>query len=172
MYCFGNTTVKYVGTTVVTFSSNSALYSGALYGSQFSTIALYQNTSVNFINNTAIESGGAIHISNHFTVIFQGNSYVTFSNNTADRYGGAIYAELIHRFQIKSNMYSRIDFKTTRTKFLDNTALRGSNVYMDIPTSCNDTCLQNSIVGINNNSFMNNSICNYIDTPPKKIGVL
>ena len=154
MLCAGNSSVV--------IAKNIADLGGAFYGSQ-SSILFIGNTSVNFTNNKVKESGGAIHISDNFTAIFQDNSKITMFHNTADRYGGAIYAELTHTSQ------NAITFTTTGINFSNNTALRGINVYVDIPTSCNDTCLQNSIVGTDNSSFINNSLHSYIDTPPKKL---
>ena len=152
--------VLFTGITSVKFTDNIADNGGAVYAVQ-SSLSFTENSSVNFTNNTVKESGGAMHISDNFSAIFQDKSQITWFHNSADRYGGAIYAELTHT----SN--SVITFSTTGINFSNNTALRGSDVYVDIPTSCNDTCLQNSIIGTNNYSFINSSLHRYIDTPPK-----
>ena len=152
--------VLFTGNTSVKFTDNIADNGGAVYAVQ-SSLTFTENSPVNFTNNTVKESGGAMHISDNFSAIFQDKSQITWFHNTADRYGGAIYAELTHT----SN--SVITFSTTGINFSNNTALRGSDVYVDIPTSCNDTCLQNSIIGTNNYSFINSSLHRYIDTPPK-----
>ena len=152
--------VLFTGITSVKFTDNIADNGGAVYAVQ-SSLTFTENSSVNFTNNAVKESGGAMHISDNFSAIFQDKSQITWFHNTADRYGGAIYAELTHT----SN--SVITFLTTGINFSNNTALRGSDVYVDIPTSCNDTCLQNSIIGTNNYSFINSSLHRYIDTPPK-----
>ena len=149
--------------TSVKFTDNIAENGGAVYAVQ-SSLTFTKYSSVNFTNHTVIESGGAIHISDNSSALFQGNSNIKFSLNTADRYGGAIYVELAtHSSQ------NVITFTKTGITFLDNTALRGSDIYVDIPTSCNDTCLQNSIVSTNNDSFITSPIHKYIYTPPKKL---
>jgi len=157
-----HSSVHFKGNTSVTFTDNNADNGGAVCAVQ-SSLTFADNSSVAFTNNSVTESGGAIHISENFTAIFQDNSHIHFYRNIANRYGGAIYAEFTHSSQ------TAITFKTTKMNFLDNVALRGSKVYADIPTSCNDFCLQNSIIATNNTSFINSSLRSYIDTPPKKL---
>ena len=157
-----HSSMLFTDNTTVKFTDNIADNGGAVYTVQ-SSLKFTGNSSIILTNNTAIENGGAIHISDNFTAIFQENSQVTMFLNSADRYGGVIYAELTQSFQ------SKIIFKTAGIKFYDNTALRGPNIYVDIPTSCNDTCLQNSIVITNSSSFINSSLRRYINTPPKKL---
>ena len=156
------TSVMFTGNTSVKFTDNIAENGGAVYAVQ-SSLTFTENSSVNFTNNTVIENGGAIHISDNFSALFQDNSQIMMFLNTADRYGGAIYAELTHSSQ------STMIFKRTGINILNNKALRGPIVYVDIPTSCNDTCFQNSIVDTNNNSFINGPLHRYFDTPPKKL---
>ncbi|XP_065895934.1 uncharacterized protein [Dysidea avara] len=162
IYCSKYCGISFDGNTAVIFTNNIADNGGAVHIVQ-SSLTFAENSLVNFTNNTVRENGGAIHISDNFTAIFQDNSHIILFLNTADRSGGAIYAELTHGSQ------STITFETTEINFLNNTALRGSNVYVDISTSCNDTCLQNSIVSTNNSSFINSLLRRYIDTPPKKL---
>jgi len=158
VYCDGQSMISSDWNTSLHFINNTADNGGAVFTMQSSL----NISSVNFTNNIVTESGGAIHITNSFTAIFQDNSHITFSHNIANRYGGAIFAKFTHSFQ------SKIIFKT-EINFSDNAALRGPKVYADIPTSCNDTCLQNSIVGSNSNSFINDAVRSYIDTPPEKL---
>jgi len=154
--------IHFKGNASVTFTENSAENGGAVCTVQ-SSLTFTDNSSTAFINNSVTESGGAIHISDNFTAMFQDISHITFYHNIANRYGGAIYAEFTHSSQ------STITFKTTEVKYLDNKALRGSKVYADMPTSCDDICLQNSIVGPNSKSFINGSLRSNINTPPKKL---
>jgi len=142
------------------FADNNAKNGGAVYALQ-SSLIFTDNSSVNFTNSSVTESGGAIYISDNFTVIFQDNSHISFYHNTVNRYGGAIYGKFTHSSK------STIKFKTTDIDFFENNALRGSKVYVDIPKSCDDSCLQYSIIGANNNSF--SSLRSYIDTPPKRL---
>ena len=99
--------------------------------------AKYSRTS--FISNTAKDNGGAIHLGDNFVAKFHSKSHIMFSHNSANHHGGAIYNELI------SNTQSKIVINTTDIEFNNNTALIGSDVYMDIPTSCDDICLNNNI---------------------------
>jgi len=119
------------------------------------------NSSSTFISNTARDNGGAIHLGDNFIVLFYSNS---LSHNSADHRGGAIYSELLRYTQ------SKIVINTTDIDFNNNTALQGSDMYMDIPTSCNEICLNNSIfIGTNKGSLTHSQFGLYITTPPSKL---
>ena len=51
-------------------------------------------------------------------------------------------------------------------KFYNNIALTGIDVYIDIPTLCDENCLNSSIIGI---SKANNLLADHITTPPSKL---
>ena len=155
--------INFKENTSVTFTGNNAENGGAVYTVQ-SSLTFADDSSVTFINNLVTESGGAIHISHNFTTIFQDNSHIAFYHNIANRYGGGIYVEFTHSSQ------TTVTIEIIEIKFLGNAALRGSKVYADIPRSCDDICLQNSIIGINNYaSFISSSLYSYVNTPPKKL---
>ena len=91
----------------------------------------------------AAESGGAIYLVTSFIVTFQDTSNVAFYRNSAKKLGGAIYGELIG-----SNQTKIISNNTADVVFHINTALVGNDVYMYISPSCDETCLNSSIVGL------------------------
>ena len=157
-----HSSINFKGNASVIFIDNNAENGGAVCAVQ-SSLTFTDNSSVDFTNNSVTESGGAIHISDDFTAIFQDNSHIKFYRNIANRNGGAVYAKFTHTSQ------STIAFKTNKLELLSNSALRGSNVYVDIPTSCDDICLHSSIIATNNTSFISSSLHGYIDTPPKKL---
>ena len=102
-----------------------------------------------------------MYIIKNLTVPFQNNSNIQFVN-TANRYGGAIYYDLLQG-------RSKLKFYTKEISFASNTALIGADVYIDIPTSCDETCLNNSIIGINKRTLLNNKLANHITTPSGKL---
>ena len=75
----------------VTFSGNTAGGGGAIYWGGDSTIELSNNGSVTFSGNWAYYEGGAIYGGENSTITLSGNESVTFIGNWADPDGGAIY---------------------------------------------------------------------------------
>ena len=142
------------------FEMNGAENGGAI-SIQQSILTFSENLL--FISNTAKGNGGAIHLSNSYTAIFDNDSNISFFYNTANRYGGAIYSELLQSDE------NKLIFNTEKIDFNSSIALTGADVYIDIPTSCNETCLDNSIVGINKTSLLNSSLNDHITTPPSKL---
>jgi len=53
--------------------------------------------------------------------------------------------------------------------FTKNKTLIRDSVYLDIPTSCDETCLHRSIVGVNNETLNHHPLVNHIYTPPNKL---
>ena len=146
------------GTVSMMFIGNIAQNGGAI--SIVNSKIVFSNHSITkFINNKALDNGGAIHLKNNFIATFHGNSSITFTHNTADRRGGAIYAELTQIPQSKVIIY------TTNIYLYNNTAVAGPDVYLDIPTSCDEICLNNSVVDFTKGY----QVVQYIITPPSKL---
>ncbi|XP_065908921.1 uncharacterized protein [Dysidea avara] len=162
MYCDHHSDVTLEGNIPVIFTSNTAEHGGAVCISQ-SILKFANNSVVMFNNNRAIRNGGAMYISNNFTTTFDYGSSITFSNNIANRYGGAIYSEL------RDNAYSKMLLNTTGINFTGNTALIGDSVYLDIPASCDDNCLNRSIIGVYKEIVENNQLAGQIYSPPRKL---
>ncbi|XP_065895117.1 uncharacterized protein [Dysidea avara] len=169
IYCSDNSSITLEGQAMVIFINNTSQYGGALSILQ-STLIFDGNTSVNFTRNKAenggaisvvkssvtfvdspqteffsnsARNGGAMHLSNHFTVSISHNAHNTFSYNTANHHGGAIYCDLTKSTE------NKITFNYTDViMFYSNTDLIGSDVYIDMPTSCDETCLNDSIINI------------------------
>ena len=61
-------------------------------------------------------------------------------------------------------------FHTTNFKFLDNSArTAGKSVFINVPTSCNSSCLQSSILGINEEILQHSQLDKHITTSPSKL---
>ena len=123
------------------------------------------DNSVVILNyNKAIKNGGGLYFSNKFAATFCQGSTIKFINNTAHRYGGAFYSAVNHEglSELKFDNYTKISFT-------DNRAVYGNSVYLDIPTSCDQACLNRSIVGIYKESLKHGPLVEYIHTPPSKL---
>ena len=162
MYCDGHSDVRLEGNNPVTFTSNSAEHGGAVYVSQ-SFVKFANNSVVIFNNNRAIGNGGAIYLTDRLTVTFDHGSSIRFVHNTANRYGGALYSDVQH------GGLSKIILNTTGINLTSNRALIGNSVYFDIPTSCDEACLNNSIIGIDREVLKYGPLVNHIYTPPSKL---
>ena len=123
------------GNISVNFTGNKAENGGAISAAN-ALVTFADKSRTRFFKNSATGSGGAIHLSNRFTI--NHNSQVMFYQNTANRYGGAIYCDLTKSSESKIIL--------NKTKFHKNTDVVQSDVYMDIPISCDKTCLNNSII--------------------------
>ena len=126
-------TLTFEGNISVTFTRNRAENGGAISAVKC-TITFAQKSQLRLFNNSAARNGGALHLSDHFTANI---SSITFHQNTANSYGGAIYCDLT------KNSKSKITFHSTGIVFDNNTDLTSSYVYVDMPTSCDEMCLNN-----------------------------
>jgi len=142
MSCNGISHASFQRNTKVNFTNNKAQDGGAINARQ-TNIRFSDNLLIIFNNNSASRSGGAINLVNNFTVLFENISDVVFHNNYASLFGGAIYGEL------KQTNQSKISSKSTGIQFNNNTALVGNDVYIHMQASCDKTCLNTSIVGLN-----------------------
>ncbi|XP_065895993.1 probable outer membrane protein pmp20 [Dysidea avara] len=142
MFCSINSRMLFSDTANTTFSNNKARNGGAI-NIQHSNLRFLFNSSVEFNYNSASRSGGAIYLSDNFTIIFDDESNITFYQNNATLHGGAIYGEL------KLNNHSKILSYITAIDFANNTAFTGQDIYMNIQPSCDETCLNSCIVGLN-----------------------
>ena len=74
-------------------------------------------------------------------------------------------------------MYSEVNHEglgelklnTSIISFTDNTAFSGNSAYLDIPTSCDEACLNRSIVGVNKETLKHGPLSEHIHTPPSKL---
>ena len=177
------TNLKFQGNTAVRFKNNEAQLNGGALCSDNSSIAVKHKSAITFTNNKA-ENGGAI-FATASTLLVSEYSNVTFDKNTADRDGGAIYFhnQIIASFKNSSTVtmisnaannsggvfYTEI---TPNTKYFniseihiigDNTAtVAGSLLYIDVSESCNSSCLNARMLGINNGTLSH-------DLPEKRV---
>ena len=142
MYCKEYSLLLFEDNAKVEFISNIAEDGGAV-SLQQSSINFATGSSATFDHNSARRSGGAIHLVDNFIMMFESKSFVIFNQNTATLHGGAIFGEL------KQTNKSKILSNTTSVEFSSNTALVGDDVYVHIQASCDEMCLNNSIVGLN-----------------------
>ncbi|XP_065914577.1 probable outer membrane protein pmp20 [Dysidea avara] len=142
MYCKEYSLLLFEDNSKVEFISNIAEDGGAV-SLQQSSINFATGSSATFDHNSARRSGGAIHLVDNFIMMFESKSFVIFNQNTATLHGGAIFGEL------KQTNKSKILSNTTSVEFSSNTALVGDDVYMHIQASCDEMCLNSSMVGLN-----------------------
>ena len=181
-----NSYVIFQGILTVKFHNNTATLGGAIYSNSNSDITLRENTNIifslnnaklggaiftvtsnititgkaklQFTYNAALQDGGAMFLDKQYKVFLTGDAAITFSFNTASDYGGAIYSRVDQ---------SVINFNITEIHFNNNHAkTAGSSVFINLPTLCNSSCLNNSILGV---SKGNNELSKHITTSPRKL---
>ena len=109
---------------------------GAIYIT-LSNITFAENSSIQFINNTALQDGGAVYLSDHSNFKLTNNTKVNFSDNFANDDGEIIYVQ-IKESSIDLNI-SEIYFRNISYK---------KPVYINVPNSCNKSCLFQSVTKI------------------------
>ena len=135
--------ITVTGDSFIDFSNNTAIQDGGVFYAINSNIMFRRMSLTKFGYNKADRNGGVTNLSKDFTVIM--NSEIIFSHNSAGQFGGAIYGELIE------NSQSEIISNVTNGSFSNNSApLNGSDVYIKLHASCDETCLNESIVGLFN----------------------
>ena len=160
IYGYNATKVTIAESSITTFSKNNAKMGGAIFVTT-SNMNLTGNCSIIFYDNKAWQDGGAIYLDSPFIITFGDHIKLTFSANTASDYGGAIYGKIAD---------SKMIFHTTNFKFLDNNArTAGKSVFINVPTSCNSSCLQSSILGINKEILQRSQLDKHITTSPSKL---
>ena len=141
------------------FHLNNAKMGGAIFALT-SNISFTENSTIKFYKNKAWQDGGAIYLKSQFSIAFSDNVKLMFSHNTATDYGGAIYSKLAE---------GKMNFNIINFKFYDNYAKTdGKSVYINVPISCNSTCLRNSIVGITKETLQHSQLNKQITTSPSK----
>ena len=160
MYAYNETNVTIGENSMLTFNMNNARMGGSIFAAT-SNINFTGNCSINFYDNKAWQDGGAIYLNNPFSITFEDHTKLIFSRNTASDYGGAIYSKIAD---------SKMIFHTTNFKFHDNNArTAGKSVFINVPTSCNSSCLQSSILGINTETLQQSQLNKHITTSPSKL---
>ena len=160
IYGHNETKMTVAENSITTFSMNNAKIGGAIFATT-SNINFTGNCSINCYANKAWQDGGAIYLDSPFIITFGDHTKLTFTHNTATDYGGAIYSKIAD---------SKMIFHTTNLKFLDNNArTAGKSVFINVPTSCNSSCLQNSILGINKEILQHSQLSKHITTSPSEL---
>ena len=158
--CNSNSHIIFDGHLLITFSRNTAKLGGAIY-TVMANITIGDNSKLTFTDNIALQDGGALFLDRQFSVIFTDDAKITFSFNTATDYGGAIYSRVDQ---------SVINFNITDIHFDNNHArTAGSSVFINVPTLCNSSCLNNSVLGARDGNLQGNELSKYITTSPRKM---
>ena len=140
------------------FTQNSAENGGAIFTS---TLLVSEYSVVTFHSNSAEQDGGAIYLNDEGGLIFDNSSTVTLISNTADHYGGAIYSNITQNTKY---------FNISKINFSGNTANAAGNLmYIDVPKSCDASCLTDRIVGISNGTIHNSLLEKKIATSPSTL---
>ena len=137
---------------LLTFNDNTALHGGAIYVDGKITSLFTGNSTVLFYKNSAMIGGGAVSILNYASLTLKDHTTVNFTDNGA-QYGGAVYLDTTSHMVNHSDK-DCLSFRSNIAQF------KGNEVYQDVADSCNSSCLNNTIFGINNE---------LIDTPPYQL---
>ena len=183
-YLLAHSTVTFKEHSCITLYNNTARGSGgAIYSRGNSDLSVIESPHVNFTHNVA-KTGGAIHVT-ICNIEFSGTSNVTFKNNVAVHEGGAIYLNDQANIAFDKNIHmilacngadrgagmfndlsknTTLTFITEQFHHYDNTArIAGDLFYVHVPPSCDASCLEKRIVGLNETDL------DIITTPPKRI---
>ena len=157
-----NSSVIFNGHCVVTFDNNIASTDGgALNANNNCSVNMKGNSTIIFNDNQAIGDGGAIYLNNLINILLENSSTVILTSNTADKYGGAIYSKITQLAKY---------FTITEFKFDHNRAREAGNLlYIDVPKSCNASCLTDINVGITNDMLWNSLSDRLIVTSPNAL---
>ena len=154
-----NSKVTVKQNSTIIFTSNNAENGRAVFAS-FSTLLISEYSNLNFYKNIAGQNGGAIYFNDQIYASFSNSSAVTMTSNFADNHGGAIYNKIT-----QNTKYFNI---SEISRLSNNTAgVAGNLLYLDVPKSCNNSCLTNRIVGVSNHTLFQGTLDKNIATSPK-----
>ena len=138
-----NSSIAVKHKSAITFTNNKAENGGAIFATA-STLLVSEYSNVTFDKNTAKQDGGAIYFNNQISANFKSSSTVTLISNKANNRGGAIYSKIT-----PDTKY----FNISEIFLGDNTAAMAGHLYIDVPESCNSSCLNARILGISNGTL-------------------
>ena len=145
--------------SVSIFTNNSAENGGAVFAST-STLLVSECSNLKFHKNRAGQNGGAIYFNNQINASFNDFSVVIWTSNFANYHGGAIYSKIT-----QNTKYFNISEISSSS---DNTAgVAGKFLYIDVPKSCNYSCLTDRMVGVSNQTLYQGLLNKNISTSPK-----
>ena len=138
-----NSSIAVKHKSAITFTNNKAENGGAIFATA-STLLVSEYSNVTFDKNAAKQDGGAIYFNNQISANFKSSSIVTLISNKANNRGGAIYSKIT-----PDTKY----FNISEIFLGDNTAAMAGHLYIDVPESCNSSCLDDRILGISNEAL-------------------
>ena len=151
IYSYDNSNITVIESPSLNFTHNIAKTGGAIYGT-VCDIYFSGSSKLAFTNNEAVHKGGALYLSDRSNIVFDKNIYMNLTSNGAT-YGAGMYSNLLG---------SSITLDSKKFHHYNNTALAaGSLMYVHIPSSCNQSCLDKRIVG--------SQIANLVTTPPRRL---
>ena len=125
---------------MVTFKDNNALHGGAICIAEKAKLMFEENSTTFFHNNFATVNGGAINVITNSSITLKDHVNVRFIDNSAD-YGGAIFLDITAVLVNSQNK--------NYTRFTNNIArIVGNSLYQAIPQWCNTSCINDKILGI------------------------
>ena len=71
--------------------------------------------------------------------------------------------------KVNNEKFCKLNISTSKIKFAGNRALSGNSAYLDIPTTCDEDCLNKSIVGVSKETLKHGPLFKNIYTPPRKL---
>ena len=145
--------------STIIFTSNNAENGGAVFAS-FSTLLVSEYSNLDFYKNIAGQNGGAIYFNDQIYASFSNSSAVTMTSNFANNHGGAIYNKITQNTKY---------FNISEISCLSNNTagVAGNLLYLDVPKSCNNSCLTNRIVGVSNPTLFQGTLDKNISSSPK-----
>ena len=157
MYSYGNSHITVIEFTNINFIHNVAKTGGAIHATTCD-LTISGTANLTFNNNEAVHQGGAVYLSDRTHLLFDKNVDITLTGNSAD-YGAGVYNDLAKN--------TTIVFNAKELSHYNNTArVAGNLMYVHIPPSCDDKCLEERIV-IPSGSDLD--VANFVATPPKQV---
>ena len=126
----------------LSFTTNKAFNGGAVCINDKVKLSVKENSTVLFYINFATVGGGAIKVLSNSSITLKDFININFTKNTA-QYGGAIFLDTTG-VMVNNCDQKCVDFTSNFAKF------SGDSVYQDVAGSCNSSCINNRIYGINN----------------------
>ena len=141
-----NSSITVKQKSTITFTNNKAENGGAIYVTA-STLLVSEYSNVTFDKNNAKQDGGAIYFHNQINASFKNSSTVTLISNSANNRGGAIYSKITQNTKYFNISEIYLSSYNTAT-------VAGNLLYIDVPETCNSSCLNDRILGINNETYL------------------
>ena len=154
VYTYENSDITVIGSPNIHFTHNVAKSGGAVHVT-ICNIQVSGTSNISFNNNEAVHEGGAVYLSDDSSMLFDRNVNMNLAHNSADL-GAGMYNDL--------SKNTIITFNNKQLHHYNNTArVAGSLMYVYVPLSCDNECLEERIV------IFNEDTSAFVATSPKRI---